>query len=544
MLKVIINETAPFTGASVLGQTQTIRIIEGVAIFDSFMNELREEVEKNAKQVAADTLTVAADKKLVAADKATVTTLKGQTQTLKTQTETLKNDTQVLKNDTIVLADQVTADKATVGDLLVKTTAQAKISTDQATISKAQAGISTAQAKISTDQATISKTQATEAKKLVDDFKLISSVDGNLNVGGIISEKGIAINKTYETKPDAAKKLVDSKAYTDAEITKLAQTDAETLATLQKIKEALAEGGDVLTDLDNRKVDKAGSAMTGSLKFNVPANQYDIESLSVLPAGSKSMLRKFRGGNPDTIWHETIQTSKYRISTGTTDAALVMELNQSSPAVFQYPVLTNAAQSTAVNSFVRKDYVDAIDNKNVAKAGDTMTGTLSINVLDAYKTGGVHSIELNNGSIGSVNYISFGDPSDAGNEGILFPKTGKNDKSLVDEDYDILKALDGKLLFNNEEVYHKLNKPVWADVGGNAYLSVDGGYLKAGNWIKANSAGTGFLPSAQGTVGTSSIGTASWWFGKSFVDAMYTRTINIGDCTMTADTDGDLVFSV
>lgn len=51
---------------------------------------------------------------------------------------------------------------------------------------------------------------------------------------------------------------------------------------------------------------------------------YCTTALSTLGGGSKNYLRKFRGGSPDIIWHETVQQGTYRLATGTTDATQVM----------------------------------------------------------------------------------------------------------------------------------------------------------------------------------------------------------------------------
>ncbi|AIK68203.1 long tail fiber protein distal subunit [Citrobacter phage Miller] len=45
-----------------------------------------------------------------------------------------------------------------------------------------------------------------------------------------------------------------------------------------------------------------------------------VEMLSTGAAGGKNLLRRFRGGLVDTIWHETVQGGDYRLATGDTDA--------------------------------------------------------------------------------------------------------------------------------------------------------------------------------------------------------------------------------
>ncbi|ANS05924.1 long tail fiber protein distal subunit [Citrobacter phage vB_CfrM_CfP1] len=47
-----------------------------------------------------------------------------------------------------------------------------------------------------------------------------------------------------------------------------------------------------------------------------------IEMLSTGAAGGKNLLRRFRGGLPDMIWHETIQGTQYRLMSGATDSSM------------------------------------------------------------------------------------------------------------------------------------------------------------------------------------------------------------------------------
>nr|QPX73145.1 putative large distal tail fiber subunit [Citrobacter phage vB_Cfr_Xman] len=47
-----------------------------------------------------------------------------------------------------------------------------------------------------------------------------------------------------------------------------------------------------------------------------------IEMLSTLASGGKNLLRRFRGGNGDSIWHETVQGNAYKLMTGNTDSTM------------------------------------------------------------------------------------------------------------------------------------------------------------------------------------------------------------------------------
>lgn len=77
------------------------------------------------------------------------------------------------------------------------------------------------------------------------------------------------------------------------------------------------------------------SALTGAVTVNntisqdgVAAATYGHTSLSSAAAGTKSYLRKMRGGTGDTIFHETVQAGNYRLATGaTTDSSDALTLS-------------------------------------------------------------------------------------------------------------------------------------------------------------------------------------------------------------------------
>lgn len=63
------------------------------------------------------------------------------------------------------------------------------------------------------------------------------------------------------------------------------------------------------------------------LNVNVPSYYNDVPQgtpaqyfLPTVGQGGKNYLRQFRGGNADTIWHETVQGGVWRLATGSTDA--------------------------------------------------------------------------------------------------------------------------------------------------------------------------------------------------------------------------------
>ncbi|URP86014.1 hypothetical protein ECF1_0062 [Enterobacter phage EC-F1] len=70
------------------------------------------------------------------------------------------------------------------------------------------------------------------------------------------------------------------------------------------------------------------------LNVNVPSYYNDVPQgtpaqyfLPTVGQGGKNYLRQFRGGNADTIWHETVQGGTYRLATGSTDAQEELQIS-------------------------------------------------------------------------------------------------------------------------------------------------------------------------------------------------------------------------
>lgn len=90
------------------------------------------------------------------------------------------------------------------------------------------------------------------------------------------------------------------------------------------------------------------------------AGVYCMTALSNLASGSKNYLRRFRGGASNTIWHETVQSSVYTISTGNTDAQAEMELLAGTRATFKGEVVSQNANGLRIaygttGFFIRND---------------------------------------------------------------------------------------------------------------------------------------------------------------------------------------------
>lgn len=70
------------------------------------------------------------------------------------------------------------------------------------------------------------------------------------------------------------------------------------------------------------------------LNVNVPSYYNDVPQgtpaqyfLPTVGQGGKNYLRQFRGGNADTIWHETVQGGTYRLATGSSDAQEELQIS-------------------------------------------------------------------------------------------------------------------------------------------------------------------------------------------------------------------------
>ena len=104
----------------------------------------------------------------------------------------------------------------------------------------------------------------------------------------------------------------------------------------------------------------------GTMKFGTTNAVHDIENLSTdTNVNSRNNLRKFRAYNAGATWHESVVGDNYYMTTGINGENFQMAIRPGRDATFQYPVYTNSPQSTLANSLARKDYVDAIDAKNV-----------------------------------------------------------------------------------------------------------------------------------------------------------------------------------
>ncbi|MGF1835118.1 hypothetical protein [Photobacterium sanguinicancri] len=114
----------------------------------------------------------------------------------------------------------------------------------------------------------------------------------------------------------------------------------KTLATTQDITSHIVSSA--------LKID-GSNQMDGTVTFkgSRPQNIYDLVNLSTGARGAKNLLRKFRGGNGDTIWHETVTGGHYRLATGTTDSVEILRLDSTGGWLGGHQIFTKGYKPTA-----------------------------------------------------------------------------------------------------------------------------------------------------------------------------------------------------
>lgn len=84
--------------------------------------------------------------------------------------------------------------------------------------------------------------------------------------------------------------------------------------------------------------------------------------------------------------------------------------------------------------------------------GGTMKGPIEFKDSQFWFSNGVYAMHLHNSDIKGVNAMLFENDVNTNEEGIFFPKTGKNNTSRTFADYDRIYALDGKMYLNTNWV--------------------------------------------------------------------------------------------
>lgn len=261
------------------------------------------------------------------------------------------------------------------------------------------------------------------------------------------------------------------------------------------------------------------NTVTTNNNINQSAKANTVYANTVLSgeaAGTKNLLRTFRGGVTDTIWHETVQASTYRLATGTTDLVDVLTVGDVGNGTMAYSgtnirlngkalanintagdlfvastatptvqlrtaatngwngvTISNDGGTTTATVINTRNFTQHLDSTYVNVAGDTMTGALSVSVNG---TGGRFT------SVSGTAHVQAGDFSGNVQKMRL---TGIDDKVLTEFNINITDY--NKAMINGNLIYHAGRKPTPAEIGAVAVAGstvdtlVVRDYIKIGN---------------------------------------------------------------
>ncbi len=162
-----------------------------------------------------------------------------------------------------------------------------------------------------------------------------------------------------------------------------------------------------------RDWNRQGDSMTGTINQDGGSqNAYMSTALCSGTRGGKKYLRKFRGGEGDTIWHETVQGGVIRWATGNTDAQEELSFSQSYGLRSRGEITSLSANGLRVaygnyGFFIRSDGKDTYFM--LTKSGDRFGTYNNLRPLTINNANGAVSIGHGLNVAGRVN------PSDYGN---------------------------------------------------------------------------------------------------------------------------------
>lgn len=120
--------------------------------------------------------------------------------------------------------------------------------------------------------------------------------------------------------------------------------------------------------------------------------------LPTVGTGGKNYLRQFRGGNADTIWHETVQGGTYRLATGVTDAQEEFQITSSGNIRARVELQSSSCGSGGQFRAVQGNYGFLIRNDGgntyfmLTASGDPYGGWSSARPLTISNTSGTVSM--------------------------------------------------------------------------------------------------------------------------------------------------------
>lgn len=153
------------------------------------------------------------------------------------------------------------------------------------------------------------------------------------------------------------------------------------------------------------------------LNVNVPSYYNDVPQgtpaqyfLPTVGQGAKNYLRQFRGGNADTIWHETVQGGVYRLATGSTDGQEELQISTAGYARFRNEVQSNTSGAGGQFRAVQGNYGVILRNDGgnyytlITNSGDPYGTWNSLRPITISLSTGVVSIANGANINGAVNF--------------------------------------------------------------------------------------------------------------------------------------------
>ncbi|AHK11869.1 tail fiber protein [Vibrio phage CHOED] len=187
-----------------------------------------------------------------------------------------------------------------------------------------------------------------------------------------------------------------------------------------------------------------GATLGGTLISNPSsASTYSYQRMPTYATGSKTLLRKFRGGYGDMIWHETVQGGAYRLAIGNEDSTEFLRLEGSDGYIRGHQIYTKGNKPTAA------------DVGALSVGGGVIHGTLELT------DSGTSTARTRLTNANGVSYLQVAKAD--GSAGTLrFSKLNTSNDPLSSIEA-FVEANNFKI--NGHEVYTRGNKPSPADIG-------------------------------------------------------------------------------
>ncbi|WP_273945808.1 tail fiber domain-containing protein [Escherichia coli] len=198
----------------------------------------------------------------------------------------------------------------------------------------------------------------------------------------------------------------------------------------------------------------------GTLSFdNNSQATYDIVSLSNTQERAKKYLRKFRSQAVETIWHETVEGSTYRLATGTTDADEKLRIDSQGTSVTRLFTKGNNAIRMERRTG-QSNYMEFMDYRSGANRRQGYLG---------YGDGTTNTLQL-------VNELTEGNNSLRLDEnGQVSLSTGKTKIVYTNGEYVAAYANAFRMIYGNYGAF-------WRNDGGKVYLLSTAENDKFGGW--------------------------------------------------------------